>query len=339
LPGEPFTRGHIYKLLANPIYIGDIVHKGENYSGEHEPIIDRETWDTVQEQLSRNAITRRHSSNAKDPSLLAGLLVDADGLRMAPSHANKAGRRYRYYITKAKEGADPRSASGWRLPATAIETVVLNGLTSFLEDKLRLTTFLDMGECSPGDLQSLLRKAANLAQRIADAVPTSQREILLQLIDHIQISENLFRIALKNNALHALMDDPIKDKHANRTFVLDLEVAFKRRGAGMKLILSDDRQQLPMPDPTLIAAVSSGRRWFAELKDGKARSVSELAQRNGVNRTSISRLIPFAFLAPDIIEAILDGRQPVELTVSRLKQIGHLPVSWHEQRKVLQFPQ
>ncbi len=105
----------------------------------------------------------------------------------------------------------------------------------------------------------------------------------------------------------------------------------------MKLILSDDHQQSPMPDPKLMAAVFAGRRWFSELKDGKARSIYELAERHRVDRTDIGRLIPLAFLAPDIVEAILDGRQPINLTVSRLKRIGDLPVSWQEQRKVLQL--
>ena len=205
-------------------------------------------------------------------------------------------------------------------------------------------TCLDMDECSPGDLQCLLRNAANIAQRLDDAVPAGQREILLELIDHIQVGENLVRVILNNQALHALVGDPIKDKERRKhredlddAFALDLEVAFKKRGAGMKLILCDDHQQSPRPDPTLMAAVSAGRRWFSELKDGKAQSIYELAQRHGVNRTSISRLIPLAFLAPDIIEAILEGRQPIELTVSRLKRIGDLPVSWQEQRKVLQL--
>ncbi len=342
--GEPFTRGHIYKLLANPIYIGDIVHKGESYPGEHEPIIDRKTWTAVQEQLSRNAIVRRCGSNAKDPSLLAGLLIDDAGERMAPSHANKAGRRYRYYISKAKTESDSGPATGWRLPAPEIETVVLNGLTAFLEDGLRLMTRLDMAECSPGDLKGLLRNAANLAQRIADAGPAGRREILLELIDHIQVRENLVRVILENHALHSLMGDRTKDKKhrkpredSNSTFALDLEVTFKRRGVGMKLILSDDRRQLPMPDPKLIAAVSAGRRWIAEIKDGKARSVTELAEGHGVDRTDIGRLIPLAFLAPDIVEAILQGRQPIEFTVGRLKRIGDLPVSWPEQRRVLQL--
>jgi len=96
----PFRHGHIYSLLSNPIYVGDIAHRGERYAGEHEAIIDRETWDAVREQLERNAVVRHCASNAKAPSLLAGLLFDEDGNRMGASHASKAGRRYRYYVSK-----------------------------------------------------------------------------------------------------------------------------------------------------------------------------------------------------------------------------------------------
>ena len=184
---------------------------------------------------------------------------------MAPSHANKAGRRYRYYISTPKEEADSGSATGWRLPATEIEAVVLNGLTSFLEDKLRLMSYLDMGECSPGDLQCLLRNAATLAQRLADAGPSGQRGILLELIDHIQVGENLVRIFFNKRALHALVGDPIKDKERRKhredlddAFALDLEVAFKKRGAGMKLILCDDHQQ----SPTSLIRHFQGDLWF-----------------------------------------------------------------------------
>ena len=337
--GEPFTRGHIYKLLTNPIYIGEIAHKGESYPGEHEPIIVRETWDAVQDQLNENAVVRRHGSNAKDPSLLAGLLIDKDGRPMAPSHASKAGRRYRYYISRSHQGVDPGLGSGWRLPAAEIEATVLNGLSSFLNDKLRLMTHIARDECAPDALNGLHRNAANLAQRIADSAPSLQREILLELIDHIQVDDGLIRVDLKNSALHALRDDPTEGKHPDGTFALDIEVALKKRGTGMKLILSDDRQQAPTPDPKLIAAVSEGRRWFAELKNGTAGSIQELAECHAANRTSISRLLPFAFLAPDIVEAILDGLQPAELTVSRLKRIDDLPVSWREQRRLLRFPQ
>ena len=98
--------------MSNPIYVGEIVHKGERNAGQHEAIIDRETWDAVHEQLVRNAVVRQRHSNAKAPSLLAGLIFDQAGDRMVPSHASKAGRRYRYYVSNpaSQEGGKVVSA-------------------------------------------------------------------------------------------------------------------------------------------------------------------------------------------------------------------------------------
>src|SRR5215469_16928183 len=94
--GTPFSRGHIYSLLSNPIYTGRIAHKGELYPGQHRALIDNETWTAVRDQLAANARNHRRRSNAAEPSLLAGLLVDARGERLTPSHAVNKGRRYRY---------------------------------------------------------------------------------------------------------------------------------------------------------------------------------------------------------------------------------------------------
>ncbi|MHA1179969.1 MAG: hypothetical protein ACTSSR_04500 [Alphaproteobacteria bacterium] len=105
----------------------------------------------------------------------------------------------------------------------------------------------------------------------------------------------------------------------------------------MKLVITDDRNRPPSPDPRLIATIAQGRRWFAEIQGGKAKSLTELAKRHCVDRTDIGRAISLAFLAPDIVEAILEGRQPVELTAARLKRARDLPVSWAEQRQVLGF--
>src|SRR5271169_2688951 len=99
--GRSFSRGHIYRLLSNPIYIGQIAHKGQLYPGQHPALIDAETWSTVHDQLAANASRHQSKSNAAEPSLLAGLLTDARGERLTPSHAVKQGRRYRYYISRA----------------------------------------------------------------------------------------------------------------------------------------------------------------------------------------------------------------------------------------------
>ena len=86
-----------------------------------------------------------------------------------------------------------------------------------------------------------------------------------------------------------------------------------------------------------IAAVAQGRHWFAQIRGGEAQSVRDLAERHGINQGDVSRILPLGLLAPDITQAILDGRQPIELTAKRLKRICDLPVSWAEQRRVLGF--
>jgi len=91
--GRPFSRGHIYNLLSNPICIGEIAHKGQLYPGQHPALIDADTWAAVRDQLAANARDHRRKAHATEPSLLAGLLTDAQGERLTPSHAVKKGRR------------------------------------------------------------------------------------------------------------------------------------------------------------------------------------------------------------------------------------------------------
>ena len=112
--GTAFSRGHLYLILSNPIYIGRIPHKGRSYEGEHDAIIDAETWDKVQAQLAMNAGRKRGRASSKHPSLLAGLLFTADGVPFTPSHAVNHGRRYRYYVERSlltPEAA--KGKSGW----------------------------------------------------------------------------------------------------------------------------------------------------------------------------------------------------------------------------------
>jgi len=205
--GMPFRHGHIYSLLSNPIYVGDIAHRGERYAGEHEAIIDRETWDAVREQLERNAVVRHCASNAKAPSLLAGLLFDEDGNRMGASHASKAGRRYRYYVSKLAKKKFPDGDTGWRLPAPAIEDVVLNGIGSFLNDRLGLTKWLNLSNASPAHVGSMLKGAAQLADRIAESGLAEQRYILLQMLENINVGAGCVGIVIRADALRSMIGE------------------------------------------------------------------------------------------------------------------------------------
>ncbi len=117
---------------------------------------------------------------------------------------------------------------------------------------------------------------------------------------------------------------------------LEIPVRFRRRGVEMKLVMTGERASTTNPDARLIATLARAYRWSEELRTGVASSVGDLVSRHGVDQGEVSRCLPLAFLAPDIVEAILQGRQPGELTAARLKRI-RLPLSWVEQRRLLGF--
>ena len=117
---------------------------------------------------------------------------------------------------------------------------------------------------------------------------------------------------------------------------LTAAAAFTRRGVETKLVLPGlvQPKHSSKCDPVLIKAIARGRAWFEELATGRARSLQELAKRDGISRRYIRRLVGLAFLSPELIEAILQGRQPVALTATRLTELD-LPLDWTEQQKLL----
>ena len=105
--GLTFSRGHLYQLLHNSVYVGQTAHKGKTYPGQHDAIIEKSTWDAAQTLLDDQAPARTSSTNTKQKSLLTGLAFDERGDRLSPTYARKAGRRYRYYISnRLMQGAD-----------------------------------------------------------------------------------------------------------------------------------------------------------------------------------------------------------------------------------------
>ncbi len=226
----------------------------------------------------------------------------------------------------------------WRLPAPALEAVVLKGIHAFLKDRLRLSEALDLTKLPPDHVREILSKASRLGGRIRDAGPSEQRQLLLELVSRIDVQQDRLRMTLGAESLRCRIghgNDQSRDSGPG-AIPLDIPVRFRRRGAEMKLVMTDERASTTNPDARLIATVAQAHRWSEELRTGVASSVGDLVTRHGVDQGDVSRCLPLAYLAPDIVEAILQGRQPVELTVLRLKRIG-LPLSWAEQRRLLGF--
>ncbi len=162
--GVAFTRGRIYHLLANPVYVGEIRHKGRSYPGQHPAIIDRGTFDAVNLRLNANASRVKAQTSAATHSPLVGKLTDETGERLTPSHAVRRGRRYCYYVSRRLVAGSGKSDSrGWRLPAAALEGAVAKLIIDGLETPSAAQRLID--GATPEMMTKLLSAANRSAQR------------------------------------------------------------------------------------------------------------------------------------------------------------------------------
>ena len=337
--GQSFTRGHLYQLLTNPIYVGEIAHKGVRYPGQHDAIIDRKVFDSVRSRLDNNAAQRQSPTNAKAPSLLTGLVYDETGDRMCPTHANKKGRRYRYYISKRLMHRTASTDGGWRLPARELEVAVTRAVGDFLRDGIRVVDALELADMDPARLRTVLHRAAKTARDMEDEQREHQIQLLRRLLHRVTLHPGSIHIALTRSGLARLMLEKNRDSATHQEGLIDLTVpvALKRRGVEAKLIMSA-QGEVAVPDESLIALLSQAHRWRDQLSTGEFSSARQIARDDGISPSEVSRIIRLAFLAPDIVKAVLEGRQPIELTPRRLMRIGELPLEWHSQRRLLGFP-
>ena len=341
--GGRFFRGHLSRILSNPLYIGEVEHKGARYSGEHAPIIDRAVWDAVQAKLAVNAVGRRSGANARCPSLLAGLLYDETGARLSPTHTRKGPRRYRYYLTSPSD-----AGSGWRLPAAAIEGIVAEQFRNLLRDERRTIDVAQLADLTLNQIKAALRRAGELEDQLPRMAPAEHRDLLLTVIDRIVIQEGQLSIHVDRRKLRIYLTGnkaPVagikltnhESDHSIEPYTLDVPLEIRRRGVEMKLVVAGGSAPPAAPDQKLLSLIANAHRWFSELQSGDAKSVHQLAERHGVHWADVSRTLPLAFLAPDIVEAILMGCQPVDLTATRLRRRRNLPTFWAHQRQLLGF--
>lgn len=160
--GKPFSRGALYHLLSNPIYVGDIRHEHDRHAGQHEPVISGELWERVQQQLRTRPA--RHGEGRKTEaadSPLAGKLFDESGELLYVQGAAKGERRYRYYVSKSLvKGGSQEAEQGWRLPAPEIERTISAAVQAMLADRTAIALALEESGVESGRLVAALKSAA-----------------------------------------------------------------------------------------------------------------------------------------------------------------------------------
>jgi site-specific DNA recombinase len=335
--GKPFSRGALYALLANPIYVGEVAHKGARYPGQHVAIVERATWDAVQRQL-RDLAPPNSARVTGCQSTLIGKLFDEAGNRLTPSHTTKAGRRYRYYSCRSTAtGAALQGAAAWRVPAAQIESLIAGLAASMLEEQSAVATALEAAGLRPTNTPTALAAAQHLRDDLlSDA---GQADALKALIERVELSPSGMRLTLALAPLMFAATQPVDETIEEYADLItqDFPLRIKRRGVEMKLVIDGPaRQAPPNPDPVLLREISRAHRCFDALVSGRS-SVAELATHEGISDRYLSTLLPLAFLAPEIAEAIAAGTQPPELTSHRLIRRVDLPIAWAAQKRLLGF--
>lgn len=311
---RPFSRGALYTILRNPIYLGEIRHKTTMYAGQHDAIVERSIWDRVQQRLDQSNGGRTAGVTAQ-VHLLAGKLWDEQGEPLVTNHASKKGKRYRYYVSKPRDNGD---SATWRLPANQIEAVIRAATIDLLKDETALAR----------DLQ-----AQGIASAMTPALLKHAKQAVNQLkVDGQSLASLLQRVDLKSSELRLSVRLPAENEQPV-LIECSVPMSMRRRGVETRLILESGSGPAQI-DTTLIRAVARARSWFAEISEGKVRSHREIAAREGIADDYVNQLLPLAFLAPRIVEAIVAGQSP-HLSTRELMTRLDLPASWSDQHRLL----
>jgi hypothetical protein len=299
----PFSRGALYHLLSNRIYVSEIVHKGENYPGQHEPIIGPELFDSVQQQLATNGAKRTEQTIAAGRAPLAGLLFDAEGRRLSPVSSRKSnGRVYRYYVSAdLQRGSAGKDGSGTRVAAGSIEELVLNCVE---------------GTCA---VQGWQAARAHLTR--------------------VEIGPDQLRVTVRSDPrmkLHKL--DPSISAVTTDSGEMAIRIACAhRRWRGRSKVVAPigwRSERKPQIDQPLVRALIRAHGVVRKCLAHPDNTVEAVAASEGTTPAYIRRLIRLAYLAPDVQHAVLQGRLPAQVSLERLMR-GRVPLRWSRQREEL----
>jgi DNA invertase Pin-like site-specific DNA recombinase len=330
-----FGRGQLYHLLSNPIYVGSVRHKTQTYVGEHQAIIDADTFAGAQALLTDQAPRRRSVSNQADLHLLTGLLFDERGDRLRAVHTRTRDVRYRYYVSRHHVEERGSTKTGWRLPAGQIEAAIEQQLDRLLANTALLTTTLQALEATI-DAATLVAKATALRRDYPTLSALKRRDMMRTLIARIELKPGTLSISVRIASLASTLmgKNHASQNHAAEHLQLEHPMSLRRRGSESKLVLTG-ASRTAKPDEALVNLIVRARRYLDQLTDGAGRTIGEVATLNRVDRSDVGRTLPLAFLAPPIVEAILTGSQPANLTARHLSRLPDLPLSWSRQAELL----
>ncbi|KQN19592.1 hypothetical protein ASE86_12195 [Sphingomonas sp. Leaf33] len=317
--GEAYGAGALTHLLRNVLYTGRVSHHGTIYPGEHDAIVDRSLWDTSQTLLDRSEPRPRTGHVA----LLGGMIEDANGRPMTSAHANKGERRYLYYVSRPIAG---QLEELWRLPAGDVDALVKRAVLNLLRDPLGLAA-------EYGDAAASTRMATPCTEWVDRLEqPAVMRAALQQVNATVVIGIDRITVTVGARELATLINIEGVRTSSDQRIELSLETTLKRRGHELRLVYAAPDANPVMRDDRLIQLIASGYAAYDQLLAGDSKPGT-------TKRSHLVRLARLRFLTPDIVTAIVHGRQPADLTSRTLLRVAEMPLAWADQRTVFGFSQ
>jgi DNA invertase Pin-like site-specific DNA recombinase len=323
---RPLSRGALYHILNNRVYLGEIVHRKQAYPGKHEAIIDSRLWDKVATKLRANNPAPERKLRVTQSSCLVGLIVDAAGVRYTPTHSVKKGRRYRYYTSQSV--LQGKEAAGLaRIPAGELESVVQGRLRNLLTSPEELIRALrvERSETLKASVHARTREWAKLSDnaQIQLFKTILRRVIVFKDCIELEIALNHLRRALTGAETSTDTASPRRPLRIR----CDIEVKTTRNQIR---ILSDAREPWEQPPAvSLIRAILRARQWYESLLCSEVRTFEELARQNRVTPRYIRRIFRCASLAPQIVDGLIKGR----VTSLTMDRVWRLPLDWLAQQQ------
>jgi site-specific DNA recombinase len=276
--GGSFSRGHIYKILSNPIYVGRIAHKGQVHEGQQPPTVTQDLWDEVRQSLGDHlGAARTKRARQSSDALLMGKLYDDSDRRMNPTWAKKGSKRWRYYVSQAaQQGDTSKAASILRVPAADVEKLVAETLGKH-----------SSSDASPADIR-------NLIDRVVIG-PASIRIHLSEAAEGID-GAKILTLPWKRPSPYRKREI-IQGSDDAKTYARPMP-------ANARAILID--------------ALRDAHRWLNEFFSDSRLTLESLASRESKSERSIRMTLSLAFLAPEIVKAAVEGRLPRGFGLKRL---------------------
>ena len=323
--GKPWTKGAVYKVLANRIYLGEAVHKGVAYPGEHAAIIDQRTWDKAHAVMAEPAHRRGAATRAQVPALLKGLIFGPNGRPMSPSHTRRRGRIYRYYVTREALADGYGTCAVTSVTAADVEGAVLDHIQKLLAaPELVARAWATAKRVRTRSPSARSRSCSPTSSRLEQLFPAEQARIVQLLVERVDVQEDALevRVRVEGSSLVGELRQQGEDggmiqsaktrarRHHARRADPDALSAPRRAQADHRPGRQRNRADLPATAARRYPAqgARARRRWQKLLDDGVYPSISDIAEASEINRSYVSRVLRLTLLAPDIIEQIVDDR-------------------------------